>query len=425
MTFFVQAVRGPDGQPLDQIRLAGVKAHGFHGVEDHEKTDGQEFLADIALHLDARLAASTDRLDNTVSYAEVAGRVHDILTGPSQDLLETVAEMLAAAALEFPGVHAVDVVLHKPQAPIGVPFADVAVAIRRDHLRRPPVLPAPASGELPVAVPARRSDPVPPAVEPHPVPSTAAVPPVVPAPAVLPSATLAGESADRPRPNPHLDTPPAGPVAAVLALGSNLGDSLATLRAAIADLDRVPGLTVEEVSALARTAPVGGPPGQPDFFNAVLKATTTLSPRALLAACLMIETAHGRQRLVLDGPRTLDIDVITYGDLAATEADLTIPHPRACERAFVLVPWAQLDAEASLPGLGGGPVHLLAETAPDRAGLRSLQLDWLAAGEGPARPAAHPAPAVNAAGPWEADPSPVQAAAAPAEAGPPMPDWGW
>jgi 2-amino-4-hydroxy-6-hydroxymethyldihydropteridine diphosphokinase len=149
------------------------------------------------------------------------------------------------------------------------------------------------------------------------------------------------------------------------------------MRSAVAELDRMPGLQITDVSPLARTAAVGGPGEQPDYLNAVLLARTTLSARGLLQVCQEVENVHGRTREERWGPRTLDVDLITYGNLTDSAEDLEVPHPRAHERAFVLEPWSQIAPEAVLPGLGGGPVAQLAATAPDRAGIRWLALDWL------------------------------------------------
>jgi dihydroneopterin aldolase/2-amino-4-hydroxy-6-hydroxymethyldihydropteridine diphosphokinase len=188
-----------------------------------------------------------------------------------------------------------------------------------------------------------------------------------------------------------LDAAPSAPVHVVLAIGANLGNAQETLRQAVSDLAAVPGLHVDDVSALARTAAVGGPE-QPDYLNAVLLARTTLSARDLLRATQAVEQAHGRERLVHWGPRTLDVDIVAYGTTLATTDDLELPHPRAHERAFVLQPWAQVDPDAVLPGLGGGPVAALAATAPDRDGVRWLALDWLTSPV----PAAQPDPGVEA-----------------------------
>ena len=163
----------------------------------------------------------------------------------------------------------------------------------------------------------------------------------------------------------------------VIAIGANLGDPQATMRSAVAELDRMPGLQITDVSPLARTAAVGGPEEQPDYLNAVLLARTTLSARGLLHLCQEVENVHGRVREERWGARTLDVDLITYGNLTDAAEDLEVPHPRAHERAFVLEPWSQIAPDAVLPGLGGGPVAQLAATAPDRAGIRWLALDWL------------------------------------------------
>lgn len=167
--------------------------------------------------------------------------------------------------------------------------------------------------------------------------------------------------------------------AVVLALGANLGEREATLASAVSELDAVQGLAVRATSALFATAPVGGP-DQPDYLNAVVLAETTLSPAQLLAATQAIEAAHGRVRLQRWAARTLDIDLITYGENDSVDEviqehpDLTLPHPRAHERAFVLAPWASVDPSARLRMPGGrlADVRQLLETASDRDGVRRV-----------------------------------------------------
>jgi 2-amino-4-hydroxy-6-hydroxymethyldihydropteridine diphosphokinase len=135
---------------------------------------------------------------------------------------------------------------------------------------------------------------------------------------------------------------------AYLALGSNLGDRLETLQRAADLLGAVDGVGVIRSSRVFETAPVGPP--QPDYLNAVLEIETDLEPRSLLEACLAVERELGRERGERWGPRTMDVDVLTYDDLELDEPDLQIPHPRMHQRAFVLVPLVELDGDPPLPG---------------------------------------------------------------------------
>ncbi|HEX3679913.1 MAG TPA: 2-amino-4-hydroxy-6-hydroxymethyldihydropteridine diphosphokinase [Galbitalea sp.] len=142
---------------------------------------------------------------------------------------------------------------------------------------------------------------------------------------------------------------------AVLSLGSNLGDRERSLREALADIAALPGVTLLGTSGLVETAalkPAGVDNSAPAYLNAVAKVDTTLAPTELLARLNEIEASHGRVRKVQWGDRTLDIDIVTYGDLIQDDPRLTLPHPRAAERSFVLVPWLELDPGAELPGLG-------------------------------------------------------------------------
>ena len=175
-----------------------------------------------------------------------------------------------------------------------------------------------------------------------------------------------------------LDVAAQAPVGVVLALGSNLGDRAATLRSAVAMLRDVDGLLDLRVSPVFETPPVGGPEQGP-YLNAVVAGRTTLAPRAVLGAAQRVEAAHGRERVVRWGPRTLDVDVIAVGDLVSSDAELTLPHPRARERGFVLVPWAVVDPAAVLPGAHGGPVAELATAAADSAQVRRTDDDLEAA----------------------------------------------
>ena len=120
----------------DRIVLTGIRATGHHGVYDHERRDGQEFVADLVLELSLVDAARSDDVADTVHYGELAEAVAAILSGSPVNLLETLAQRIADAALGFARVDAVEVSLHKPQAPIPVPFDDVAVSIRRERSAR-------------------------------------------------------------------------------------------------------------------------------------------------------------------------------------------------------------------------------------------------------------------------------------------------
>lgn len=281
---------------MDQIVLTGIAATGYHGVLDFEKRDGQQFVVDVVMDVDLAPAGASDELGDTVNYAEVAGDVVALIEGEPLDLIEALAERIATAILTRPLVEAVEVVVHKPQAPVGHPFTDVQVRVRRER-------------ETPV----------------------------------------------------------------VIALGSNLGESAEMLHDAAVALFGL--IDIDAVSPLVETDPVGGP-DQPAYLNAVVTGTTSLAPRALLRFLHDIERAHGRTRDVRWGPRTLDLDLIQYGDPAFNtdvqmdDPALTLPHPRAHERAFVLVPWTEADPEATLRV--GGKVRRVADlvAAMDTSGVR-------------------------------------------------------
>jgi 2-amino-4-hydroxy-6-hydroxymethyldihydropteridine diphosphokinase len=147
--------------------------------------------------------------------------------------------------------------------------------------------------------------------------------------------------------NPQVD--------AFVGLGSNLGESVATLRAALAALDTLADTRVLRVSHFYRT-PAWGVTEQPDFLNAVAMLRTRLSPSKLLGSMLGIERAAGRDRLADGsdrwGPRTLDLDLLLYGDLTVDEPGLRVPHPHLHERAFALVPLVEIAADVVIPGIG-------------------------------------------------------------------------
>jgi 2-amino-4-hydroxy-6-hydroxymethyldihydropteridine diphosphokinase len=162
---------------------------------------------------------------------------------------------------------------------------------------------------------------------------------------------------------------------AYLGLGANLGDRLAALRGARQALASLPGIRVEAVSALYETVPIGGPPGQGAYLNAVLQVSTDLPAEKLLYHCLAIEGQFGRERLVHHGPRTLDIDLLFFADLVCQKRDLTLPHPRLHLRAFVLAPLCDLAPRLSHPLLGKTVSELRAQL-PDDQGVKRLPVSW-------------------------------------------------
>lgn len=140
---------------------------------------------------------------------------------------------------------------------------------------------------------------------------------------------------------------------AAIGLGANLGDAAATLREAIAALARLPATELLRTSRLYRT-PAWGRTEQPDFINAVALVETALPPRELLDALLVVERSFGRVRLDGErwGPRTLDLDLLLYGDQVIDEPGLRVPHPHLHERAFALLPLAEIAPDAVIPGIG-------------------------------------------------------------------------
>lgn len=140
-------------------------------------------------------------------------------------------------------------------------------------------------------------------------------------------------------------------VIATIGLGANLNDPAAQVEYALAELDRLPGTRLVARSSLYASAPVGYV-DQPDFINAVAQVETALAPRALLDALLDIEHRHGRERSFRNAPRTLDLDLLLYGQAHFHEDALTLPHPRMTERAFVLLPLLEIAPDTLIPGQG-------------------------------------------------------------------------
>ncbi len=155
---------------------------------------------------------------------------------------------------------------------------------------------------------------------------------------------------------------------AYLGLGANLGDRLDSLQRAVDLLDADPSVAVLRSSRVYETRPVGGPDDQPDFLNAVVQVEASLTARELLERCLSIESQLGRVRGERWGPRSIDVDLLTFGDERIDEEDLIVPHPRMHERMFVLAPLLELDADPPLPE--GRRAETMRLPAADPLGVR-------------------------------------------------------
>ncbi|WP_026926560.1 2-amino-4-hydroxy-6-hydroxymethyldihydropteridine diphosphokinase [Granulicoccus phenolivorans] len=156
----------------------------------------------------------------------------------------------------------------------------------------------------------------------------------------------------------------------VYSVGSNLGDRLENLQAAVAALRDTPDLMIAAVSPVYETAPVDAPAGSPDFLNIVVVGDTTQEPLTLLDRAQAIEEAFGRVRTIEHAPRTLDVDLVMVGRRTVDTDRLVLPHPDAHQRAFVLIPWLAVDPEAELPGKGR-VADLIAATPDQGVRLRA------------------------------------------------------
>ncbi|MCL2652186.1 MAG: 2-amino-4-hydroxy-6-hydroxymethyldihydropteridine diphosphokinase [Propionibacteriaceae bacterium] len=258
-----------------RIDINGLRAVGFHGVRDYERRDGQEFVVDVTLN---RPEPSVDALPATVDYSRIANIVTDAIQGHPVDLIETLAGTIAGQLLrDHPSLRSVCITVHKPNAPLKVPFDDVICRVKR-----------------------RR------------------------------------------------DSCPATEF--VLSLGTNLGDLDNNLRQGLKALAETPGIDLMAFSSIYRTAPVEvGDEHQPDYHNLVVIGLTTLTPHELLRQTASIEHTLGRTRPYPHAPRIIDVDIIAFGEVTVTDDELALPHPRAWQRAFVLIPWAEIAPSARLP----------------------------------------------------------------------------
>ncbi|MFD2757259.1 2-amino-4-hydroxy-6-hydroxymethyldihydropteridine diphosphokinase [Gulosibacter faecalis] len=287
---------GPAAHPalpapeLDRIFIDRLHVHGRHGVFAHERANGQDFFIDAEVWLDTRAAAAADEIDQTVHYGHLMRALYEVAMREPVDLLETLAERLAAVTFAFAGPQAVRITVHKPQAPVKLRFDDVLISI----LRYRPEGPRPVESRRPAAR------------------------------AVI---ALGANLGDR---------------------EATLRDAFDEIEALDgvwphlrSSLYETPALTTHGVDESA-----------PAYLNAVMAVHTSLEPHDLLDRLQQIENGHGRVRAERWGSRTLDLDIIEHGGLVLHDATLELPHPRAFERAFVLAPWFEIEPEASLPGRG-------------------------------------------------------------------------
>ena len=350
------------------IALKGLGALANHGVYDFERDRNQRFSADIVMWVET--AGTADDIAATVSYADIADEAMAVLTGSAVDLIETLAETIASHVMSHEGVVGTEVTVHKPDAPIDHPFADVSVTVRAGQTEAMPLslslkgmyeaedgsvltgeieayeraqAPSPAEQEQSGALPTRRDV----------------------------QAAHAAPAHDATRPE-HLRSRRV-----VLAIGGNLGDVPVTLMHTVEALSYMEGFQIDDVSPIMRTKPVLAPgqAPQPDYWNAVVVGSAIATPDELFAQTSRIERELGRERHQRWGARTVDIDIIQIEGLASSDPVLTLPHPRAKERAFVLAPWILCEPDAVLEGVGRVS-DLLADT-PDREGIIDAVDDWL------------------------------------------------
>ena len=350
------------------IALKGLGALANHGVYDFERDRNQRFSADIVMWVET--AGTADDIAATVSYADIADEAMAVLTGTAVDRIETLAETIASRGMSHEGVVGTEVTVHKPDAPIDHPFADVSVTVRAGQTDAMPLslslkgiyeaedgsvltgeieaygraqAPSPAEQEQSGALPTRRDV----------------------------QAAHAAPAHDATRPE-HLRSRRV-----VLAIGGNLGDVPVTLMHTVEALSYMEGFQIDDVSPIMRTKPVLAPgqAPQPDYWNAVVVGSAIATPDELFAQTSRIERELGRERHERWGARTVDIDIIQIEGLASSDPVLTLPHPRAKERAFVLAPWLLCEPDAVLDGVGRVS-DLLADT-PDREGIIDAVDDWL------------------------------------------------
>ncbi len=259
---------------MDYITIDRLKVFCNHGVYEDEKKTGQNFYVSARIYLDTYRAGNSDNLNLSVNYAALCHDVTEYMQKNRFDLIEAVANNLAAYILSYnPLIRGLKLRIHKPEAPVGLPFDDISVTIERFW------------------------------------------------------------------------------TTAYIAYGSNLGDSRAIIADALDKISDNPAIRLTKKSSTIITKPYGNITDQPDFHNGCIEMETYLSPEALLDFLHSIENAAGRTREIHWGPRTLDLDIILYGDMIINTEGLTVPHVDMQNRIFVLKPLCEIAPYAYHPVL--------------------------------------------------------------------------
>lgn len=256
---------------MQKVKITGLEVIARHGVLAEEKVNAQPFVFDATIDCDFSAAAVNDDLSLTVNYAEACRALADFCKENCFNLIETLACRSARLLLEkFPVANRAEVTVHKPEAPIGLPFKDVSVTVAAERNK------------------------------------------------------------------------------ALLSLGSSAGDRKQTLDGALSALDGVDGVKLLKVSKYIETEPYGGA-AKNMFLNCAAVAECLISPRQLLDEIHKIEKGFGRVRTVRWGDRTLDIDIVFFGDKVIAEEGLCVPHPDYLNRPFVLVPLKEIAPDFACP----------------------------------------------------------------------------
>ena len=306
------------------IALKGLGALANHGVYDFERTQEQRFSADVVMWIET--AGTTDDIAATVSYADIADETMAVLTGNPVDLIETLAETIASRVMSHEGVVGTEVTVHKPDAPINHPFADVSVTVRRGETDAMPL-----SLSLKGIYEAEAGSVLTGEIEAY---GRAQAPSPAQQKKAAPTRKRRGEHAAPARPEDISRPAHLRARRVVLAIGGNLGDVPVTLMHTVEALSYMEGFQIEDVSPIMRTKPVLAPgqAPQPDYWNAVVVGSAIATPDELFAQTSRIERELGRERHERWGARSIDIDIIQVEGLASSDPVLTLQHPRAKER---------------------------------------------------------------------------------------------